>query len=303
MFLIGFLLFMVLLAGVFFLTGLVQKRRVDRLYRQVLTADVRERLVDGALIRYRQIDGEGNPLVLIHGFLGSSYDFIGLMPELGRKRPVIAPDLIGFGLSDKSAGLDYSKQHMASLVRQLMLDLGYGHFSVLGHSMGGEVALNLAFEYPELVDRLILLDSAGAADMQQGFRRTLPAWLIEGVFKNYLVQRLYFPVTVADRKLATGAVFDLFFFFNSQIPAATLVKLTLDNDSGRLAGRLDRIRLPALLIWGAKDRIIPPAQGEYLRRHLPDSRFVALGQCGHLGYLEKPAEVLAAVEEFLSATE
>ncbi len=134
---------------------------------------------------------------------------------------------------------------MAGLCAALMAELGFDRYIVLGHSMGGEVSLHLALAHPERVEKLVLLNSAGWQDLQQGHRMMLPGWFIEVVFKNYLAQRLFFPLTVYDRQIATTENFNRFFFFNDQIPAATLVKLTRDNDSGRLAGRFGEIRQPA----------------------------------------------------------
>jgi pimeloyl-ACP methyl ester carboxylesterase len=275
--------------------------RIARQYGTVLTQGVSEADISGARLSYRQAGSTGEPLLLIHGFLGSSYDFAGLIPRLSETCQVVAVDLIGFGLSDKSVNLDYSKQNMADLVHQLMRRLGHERYSVLAHSMGGEVALNLAYANPAAVSNLILLDSAGLTDLQQGYRPALPSWLIDGIFKNYLVQRLYFPVTVYNRQYAGRDAFDRFFFFNNQIPAATLGKLTADNDSGRLAGVLDQIRQPTLIIWGRNDRIIPLEQGVALAASLPDSRLVVLDDCGHLPYLEKPDHVLAEILGFLSS--
>ncbi|MDD4745314.1 MAG: alpha/beta hydrolase [Eubacteriales bacterium] len=284
---------------VFAITDWIAAPAVDRSLREELTAGVSFREIEGAQLAFRQAGDSGDPLLLIHGFLGSSYDFNLLMPELARDRQVIAVDQIGFGLSDKDPDLTYSKAQMARLCIALMADLGHDRYDVLGHSMGGEVGLQMAVLAPEQVRRLVLLNSAGLEDLQRGMRGTLPAWFLDGVFKNYLIQRLGFPFSVYNRDAATTDVFNHFFFFNNQIPASTLNRLVEDNDSGALAPVLDQVRQPALLVWGAQDRVIPLAQGEELDRILPASRLVVLEDCGHLTFLEKPEETLAAVRGFL----
>ncbi len=295
----GAVVILVLGLLVFAVTDWIAAPAVDRSLREELTAGVAYREIEGAQLAFRQAGDFGDPLLLIHGFLGSSYDFNQLMPELARDRQVIAVDQIGFGLSDKNPDLTYSKAQMAHLCIALMADLGHDRYDVLGHSMGGEVGLQMAVLAPEQVRRLVLLNSAGLEDLQRGMRGTLPAWFLDGVFKNYLIQRLGFPFSVHDRAAASTDAFNRFFFFNNQIPASTLNRLVEDNDSGALAPVLDQVRQPALLVWGAQDRVIPLAQGEELDRILPDSRLVVLEDCGHLTFLEKPEETLAAVRGFL----
>lgn len=284
----------------FYMVDQVAARRVAEQEKALLTTGVTCRTVDGVRLAYRRFGTEGHAILMVHGFLGSSYDFSLLWPDLSRDHQVIAVDQIGFGLSDKSADLLYSKERMAELCAALMADLGFEQYRVLGHSMGGEVSLHLALKQPERVKQLILLSSAGWQDIQQGYRLNLPAWLIEGVFKNYLVQRLYFPLTVYNRSVADTATFNRFFFFNDGIPAEILIKMTRDNDSGQLAGRFAEIGQPVLLIWGAHDRVIPLAQGEALNDDLPDSRLVVLDASGHLPFLEQPQQTLDAIRAFLN---
>jgi pimeloyl-ACP methyl ester carboxylesterase len=284
----------------FYLVDLFAAKRVAERYGPALTEGVTYRTVNGANLAYRRIGSAGTPILMIHGFLGSSHDFSLLWPDLVSDHQVIAVDLIGFGLSDKSTELLFSKQNMAGLCAALMAELGFDRYIVLGHSMGGEVSLHLALAHPERVEKLVLLNSAGWQDLQQGHRMMLPGWLLEGIFKNYLVQRLFFPLTVYNRQFANTDNFNRFFFFNDQIPAATLIKLTRDNDSGQLAGRLGEIRQPALLIWGENDRTIPLAQGEAMAGQLPDSRLVVIEKCGHLTFLEKPQQTLDAILAFLA---
>ena len=301
----GIVLLVALFAGVDY----TQNKRVIKQYQALLTADVQNLTVDGIRLSYRVmgqfLDEQQSsalctePILLIHGFLGSSYDFSRVMPDLAKDRPVIAVDLAGFGLSDKSPDLDYSKKHMSELLLRFMDLLGYEHYAIMGHSMGGEIALRMALAEPGRITRLILISSGGGADIQRGFRSAVPEWLLEHVFKNYLVQRLYFPLAVGSLSAASTATFDPFFYFNKQIPAATLNRMTLSNDSGLIAGRLGEIQQPSLLVWGKDDRVIPLSQGNLLDERIPDSRLVVFDHCGHLVALERPAELIAEVHAFL----
>ena len=309
-------IWVILAAGIFLLAALfagvdyTQNKRVIMQYQALLTADVQNLTVDGIRLSYRAMGQSpdeqqlpalsAEPILLIHGFLGSSYDFSRVMPELAKDRPVIAVDLAGFGLSDKSPDLDYSKQHMAELMLRFMDQLGYRQYAIMGHSMGGEIALRMTLAEPGRITRLILVSSGGSADIQRGFRSAVPEWLLEHMFKNYLVQRLYFPLAVGSLCAASTAIFDPFFYFNKQIPAATLNQMTLSNDSGQIAGRLGEILQPSLLVWGREDRVIPLSQGRLFKERIPDSRLVVFDHCGHLVALERPAELLAEVQAFLA---
>ena len=283
----------------FTIVNKILDQKIEREYASDLTKDVHSQIVDGASIAYR-VHGNGQEtILLIHGLMGSSHDFAGLWPDLSRTRTVVSIDLIGFGLSDKSTKLDYSKENMAKLCGQLMLDLGYDKFTVLGHSMGGEVALNVAILFGQSVQKLILVDSAGTEDLQRGFTRPVPVWMIEGIVKNYLVQRIYFPAAFADRAQATSERFNQFYFFNRQIPGETLQKLIADNDSGRLKTRLGEIDQPTLVVWGRDDKVIPLEQACRFTSDLPQSELVVIDAAGHLPFIEKKEETLQAINSFL----
>lgn len=317
------LLLLAVCLSVFALIDRIQTVRVNRQYSGQLNADVQNLVVDGIRISYREMGeaqsedqsedqsetgsaiGSGDwpePILLIHGFMGSSYDFHLVMPELAEKRRVLAVDLPGFGLSDKSTALDYSKKNMASLMLHFMAALQIEHYAVIGHSMGGEIAIRMALDEPGRISRLVLLSSGGNRDIQRGFSGTAPEWLLESVFKNYLIQRLYFPMAVGSIRHASASSFDPFFYFNKQIPAATLNQMTRDNDSGAVAGRLGDIGQPSLLVWGDQDRVIPLAQGHVLDERIPDSRLIIYENCGHLVALERAESLLADLADFLAAT-
>lgn len=297
---------------VFFLSALAALYIIDRVvtpqiyetYGSELTSNIRYFTLpdEETRIAFRQSGSGEDVIVLVHGFLGSSNDFSGIITNLSEQHTVIAVDLIGFGLSDKDPELDYSKKNMAEIVRKLVLSRGVDHYTVLGHSMGGEIALHLAYAYPNEAVRAILLNSAGMVDIQQGMSSSFPPFLIETVFKNYGLQYLFFRRIMVDRSMASLDTFNRFYYFNNQIPGKALVRIIEDNDSGQLAGRLNEIGQPVLIIWGRQDNIIPVEQGYELDQVLPDSRLVVLDDCGHLTFLENPDAVLQAVQDFLTET-
>src|SRR5215211_1224324 len=128
----------------------------------------------GNRVSYR-CGGEGPLLVLIHGITSSSASWEAVLPELAEHFTILAPDLLGHGQSDKPAG-DYSLGSHACLVRDLMLTLGHERATVVGHSLGGGVAMQVAYQFPELVGRLVLVASGGLGREVSPFLRavTLP---------------------------------------------------------------------------------------------------------------------------------
>src|SRR6476659_9362098 len=120
---------------------------------------VQEISLHGNRVSYRA-GGEGPPLVLIHGITSSSASWEKVLPGLAERFTILAPDLLGHGQSDKPSG-DYSLGSHACLIRDLMLALGYGPATIAGHSLGGGIAMQLAYQFPELMQRLVLVSSGG----------------------------------------------------------------------------------------------------------------------------------------------
>src|SRR5215210_2720236 len=123
---------------------------------QVSTCEIS---LHGNRVSYR-CGGEGPLLVLIHGITSSSASWETVLPELAEHFTILAPDLLGHGQSDKPAG-DYSLGSHACIVRDLMLALGHERATIVGHSLGGGIAMQLAYQFPELVNRLVLVSSGG----------------------------------------------------------------------------------------------------------------------------------------------
>ena len=143
-------------------------RRENRRYESLDLSEVekpgRMLSVDGVGIHCLEA-GQGPALLLIHGLGASTFTFRRILPDLARRFRVVAVDLKGFGFSERPAAGDYSLSAQAALVRQVMDQLGVEKASVLGHSMGGAVAMRLALAYPERVERLILASSASDVDL------------------------------------------------------------------------------------------------------------------------------------------
>jgi len=299
---LAWLLFLLLcvVAGVFYYDPLwVRDQQVRyRLWREGVHGQYIT--VDGHRLHYLEApstDGSaGVPLLLIHG-LGDRGE--AWSPEIVQLASagfdVYAPDLLGYGRSDKP-NLTYSIPVEVALVSDFMRAVGLQHANVAGWSMGGWIAAKLALDHPELVDRLILEDSAGIR-----FNASFPPTLFTPSDEAGLHRLMallsprpqampHFVARAAIRKLQRGA---------------RVVQSSMDSmESGKdlLDHRLSAIHQPTLILWGDQDRLLPISTGLEMHREIPNSVFATITGCGHLAPAECAQPVVAATVEFLKSS-
>jgi pimeloyl-ACP methyl ester carboxylesterase len=251
--------------------------------------------VGGVRIHFVE-EGEGAPLILIHGFGASTFSFRHTIHELARHFRVIALDLKRFGLSERPPGGDYSLTAQARLVGEFMERMGIRQAAVLGHSMGGEVAMRLAVNHPERVERLILVDSASGREVRHrasGGRFLRPLLPVMALFTLSLRSAVYDPAYL------TPEVLEGYF-------RPTRIHGHLRGLGDLLVSRrndppldLCAIVQPTLILWGEEDRWLPVSQGQRLHEQIPGSRIVIIPKAGHLPLEEQPEESNRAILEFL----
>ncbi len=258
--------------------------------------------IDGRSIHYVQA-GEGDPVVLIHGWNGSTFDLRYIIPELAQRYRVVAIDLLGYGYSARPADGDYSVAGQGKLVARMMDRLGIERAAVLGHSMGGAIAMWLALHCPERVELLILVDSATVNEMFRGRNWGLvlrpllpllaPILLRKGIIRRGLRSAVHDPACVTPETLE-GHLRLLRMRGHLRASAKQLSDRRRDEafDAGRL-------RQPTLILWGEHDRWIPLSTGEELARLTPNARLVAIRSAGHLPLEEQPALCNRELFEFL----
>jgi pimeloyl-ACP methyl ester carboxylesterase len=261
---------------------------------------VRSAHVQAGPYRLRYLEaGSGEPLVLVHG-LGShaAQDWGRLVAPLGRRFHVYAPDLPGFGESERPAAADYSIPMQVQAVRAFMDAKGVGRARVAGISMGGWIVARLAGEHPERVERLVVVDAAG----MRPERPDIPAEVLlprdeEGVRRLVAAVRHNAPVPpsfVARDILAL------------RLREEWIVRRALESfREGRdwLNGTLGRVDMPVLVVWGKQDALIPVAYGAGLAAEFPRAELVVLDGCGHVPMADCPEAFDRAVIPFLSAAD
>ena len=270
----------------------------------------------GHTVGYRQM-GEGPLLVLLHGITSNSDCWREVAPRLAENHTVIAPDMLGHGQSAKPRG-DYSLGAYAAGLRDLLAVLDFDRGTVVGHSLGGGIALQFAYLFPEHVERLVLVGSGGLGREVHPLLRasTLPGseWVLPLMAREWTVSAGDAVRKVAA-KLGLEAGPDLAEFargYASLIDAGArdafldTMRGVIGPD-GQKVSALDRLYLadqvPTMVIWGADDPVIPVAHGRNAHEIIAGSRYVELEGSGHWPMLDSPTRVVNELTSFIAETE
>jgi pimeloyl-ACP methyl ester carboxylesterase len=258
--------------------------------------------------------GEGPVIALVHGITSTSDTWRELLPLLAERHTVIAPDLLGHGDSAKPRG-DYSLGAYAAGLRDLLLALGHDRATVVGHSLGGGVAMQFAYQFPERCERLALISSGG---LGREVHPLLRAASLPG-------SELVLPLIAAPKVLEAGAAVGAFLTRIGLRPSSDLGEIargyaSLGDSRSRLAflhtlravidpfgqriSASDRLYLaaevPTLIVWGERDPVIPAEHGRDGHAAMPGSRLEILPEAGHFPHLEKPRTVARVLDELVA---
>jgi pimeloyl-ACP methyl ester carboxylesterase len=271
--------------------------------------------IHGHDVGYR-MEGEGPAILLIHGIAGSSTAWRDVMPTLARSYTVIAPDLIGHGQSAKPVG-DYSLGAYASGLRDLLRVLGVARATVVGHSFGGGVAMQLAYQHPEFCERLVLVDSGGLGREVSWLLRfmTLPAseYLMPVIFPSFIrrhgneVSRMLHNRGI--RMARVGEMWRSYSSLTESVNRPSFIRTirSVIDPGGQTVSALDRLYLaediPTLIVWGDCDTIIPVSHAYAAHDAIPRSRLEIIEGSGHFPHVEAPERFLSGLISFLDTTE
>lgn len=246
--------------------------------------------------------------ILIHGLLDSTEQWRANIDALARAHHVWAIDLPGFGFSSRLTTPTYSMKMFARALAEFMDTQGLTRASIVGHSLGGAVALEFAHDFPERVEKLALIAPATyllqfRPELRLARRlpcvpRALMGWTLthrrarERALRDALGDPAHFEAEELARRVRPLRV---------RGTADALVAMLGSPHRSDLPRDLARITAPTLIVWGARDRAVPPRHGEYHARALPNARLVILENAGHIPQYEYPARVNALLDEFLAA--
>lgn len=264
--------------------------------------------LDGQLVHLRDVGprDDPEPLVLVHGTSDSLHTWEGWVKALSAQHRVISFDLPGFGLTGPSASGDYRGDTYARFVLALMDRLQVQRFAIGGNSLGGEVAWRTAWLAPQRVSKLILVDAAG------------PDFKSESVPIGFLVARV--PVlnrvfeTLLPRPMVVASVRNVYGdpsrvsdelverYYQMALREGNrraLVQRLQQNQRGTDAERIRELKLPTLILWGGKDKLVPLSVGHQFRQDIAGSELVVFDDLGHVPHEEDAARTVAPVKAFL----
>lgn len=270
--------------------------------------------VNGIRTRYwDEGDSEASPVVLVHGIGASVEAWTPTLPALVPDHRVVALDLVGYGYTDKPRDAPYTFSYLADFVRQVMDRLEIPETVLMGHSLGGGVAVKLAEMAPSRIRRLVAVDAAGLGTeglsvvyqlmvipgVGRWLTRTEPSWVrrfLEGLFhdpEHVTDEMVELNVEMMSQPGARAA-------YLSTIRSIATVFGPREDVVADIVDHLDAITAETLVIWGQQDEAIPLAHGETAVESIPDAELVVLEACGHVPMVEQRGAFNEVVREFLA---
>jgi pimeloyl-ACP methyl ester carboxylesterase len=261
--------------------------------------------------------GSGPPVVLIHGMVNSSHHWREVALRLADRYTVIAPDLIGHGDSATPRG-DYSLGAHAAVIRDLLTAIGVGGATIVGHSLGGGVAMQFFWQFPQRVERLVLVSSGGLGREVSPLLRSAALPGASAALRVVAGRRSLAALgRVAAALDAGGSARGVY------VRAVVRALRPLERPGSREAflqtlrsvidlqgqhvSAMDRLYLlgpvPTLIVWGERDNTIPVQHGRSAHEAIPHSRFETLPRAAHFPHLEDPEGLADLIRDFLATTE
>ncbi len=273
-----------------------------------------DRYISAGKIKTRFLSsGEDGPtVILLHGLGASAEVWLPNIDALARNHQVLVPDLAGFGRSDKPSP-SFSPLDYASIIDDFLKALNVKKASLIGHSLGGGIALHYALQFSQKVEKLVLVDCAGFGKEVIWSLRLMSIPCI-GEIISYPTRtgvELFFKLAVNNPEVITKEFIDFYYqLFNQPGYQTFLLKLTRMLVNVRSAkqellmpimGSLGKIKRPTLIIWGDKDKVLPLKHAYYGKKEMANAQLYIMRQCGHIPNLERPEEFNRVVLDFLAA--
>lgn len=239
------------------------------------------------------IEGQGSPIVVLHGWGANIDTIIPIVNILSEGYKVYALDLPGFGKSEEPKEVFGSYEYV-KIVKEFLDEMGIEKASFVGHSFGGKLSIIFGVDYPDLVDKLVLIDSAGLIP-----KRGLDYYLKVYSFKalRWVYKNLFFWIKDEDRVKKFYEKFGSDDYQDSQgIMRKILVRVVNEN----LRPLLKEIKAPTLLIWGEDDDATPLYMGKIMEEEIKDSGLVIIEDGGHYSYLDNYGKFTAVIKSFFN---
>lgn len=237
------------------------------------------------------VEGQGSPIVILHGWGANIDTVVPIVNILSENYRVYALDLPGFGKSEEPKEVMGSFGYV-KIVKKFLEEMGITKASFVGHSFGGKLSIILSVEHPELVDKLVLIDSAGLIAIR-GFKYYAKVYSFKTL--RWIYKNLFFWIADENRLKKFYQKFGSDDYRDAQgIMRKIFVKVVNEN----LKPLLKDIEAPTLLIWGDKDDATPLYMGEIMEKEIKDSGLVVIEDGGHYSYLDNYSKFNAVIRSF-----
>ena len=243
------------------------------------------------------------PILFIHGFDSSLLEFRRLIPLLAKKQATWAVDLLGFGFSQRNLDIPLNTTNVKTHLYHFWQNKIEQPVILAGASMGGAAAIDFTLTYPEAVDKLILLDSAGLAKQPAIGKFMIPPldYFATEFLRNLRVRQsisetAYFDKSFASLDARTCAALHL----KSPNWNKSLIAFTKNGGYGSFTNLISEIKQQTLIIWGRQDNILGTKDASKFAKAIPNSKLVWIDDCGHVPHLEKPEVTARAILDFIS---
>jgi pimeloyl-ACP methyl ester carboxylesterase len=287
--------------------------------RDVAPPSLQFRTIHGHRRAFR-VAGSGPAILMIHGVGDNSTTWETVHTQLAQRFTVIAPDLLGHGESDKPRA-DYSLAAFANGMRDLLAVLGIDRVTIVGHSLGGGIAMQFAYQYPHLVERIVLVSSGGVTkDVSPALRlaalpmgsEALAMLRVPGALPALQLVGRVVEKTLGSTKFGRDLPDGLRLFEGlvkkpGALSAFSRTLRSVVDGRGQFVTMLDRSYLmqsiPLQLIWGEDDLVIPVSHARIAHEAIPGSRLEIFENSGHMPFHDHPARFVDVVERFIDSTE
>jgi pimeloyl-ACP methyl ester carboxylesterase len=260
--------------------------QLDRLQFQFISTQSQE-----ISTSYVRLGDGGTPILLLHGFDSSVMEWRRLQPLLAEGREIWAVDLLGFGFSDRATGLSFSPASICEHLHSFWQTMIQRPMVIVGASMGGAAAIDFTLKYPEAIEKLVLIDSAGLQQppkigklMFPPLDRLATSFLSSPKIRQGVSKAAYFDAVWASEDARVCAALHL----QCVGWQDALIGFTKSGGYGNFGDRLGQIEQPALILWGRQDQILGVKDADRFQKLLPHSKLVWVENCGHVPHLEQP---------------
>ena len=252
--------------------------------------------IDGNSIRFLEEGDSDQVLLLLHGLGASAERWEFVIPLFSEKYRVIVPDLIGFGHSEKPS-VDYTTEYFTDFMYKFVSKLNIKNFHIIGSSLGGQIAAEFTSKHNELVRKLVLVSPSG---IMKHSTPALDSYIMAALYPNSESATMAFQTmsgqTRIDENIVNGFVERMKMPNAKMAFMSTLLGL---RDADIITEKLGLITIPALIVWGENDPVIPIKYSEAFVSSINDCRFYKMQKCGHTPFVEDPKGFFDLVSDFL----